>query len=171
MWRNTYSGFLILAFIVSACSNEEPKREPKWTRVESTKLNKAIAEEEKVDIQLFIERQGTPFITTGSGLNYSFIYDSIGEPIKSGRLAFVEFEMKTLEGETLYASQEGELQEFRVDRSNIETGVQEAIKYMSLGDHCRIIVPSHLGHGLTGDHDKIPPFTPLVIDLKLKEIR
>ena len=33
-----------------------------------------------------------------------------------------------------------------------------------------MIIPSHLAHGLTGDMDKIPPLTPIVIDLYVIEI-
>jgi len=38
---------------------------------------------------------------------------------------------------------------------------------MRVGDKAKFIVPSHLGHGLSGDFEKIPPLTTLVIDLEL----
>ncbi len=38
---------------------------------------------------------------------------------------------------------------------------------MTIGDRAKLIVPSHIGHGLVGDMDKIPPLNTLVIDIYL----
>ena len=40
-----------------------------------------------------------------------------------------------------------------------------------VGDKAKLIVPSHLGHGLLGDFDKVPPMRSLVIDIKLIGIK
>jgi len=42
---------------------------------------------------------------------------------------------------------------------------------LSLGDHAKLIIPSHLAHGLIGDLDKIPPLTTLVMDIHLIGVR
>jgi len=52
----------------------------------------------------------------------------------------------------------------------VETGVQEGLKKMREGDKVKMIIPSHLAHGLTGDMNKIKPLTPIVVDLHLIEI-
>jgi FKBP-type peptidyl-prolyl cis-trans isomerase len=59
------------------------------------------------------------------------------------------------------------IDEFIVDKSNVETGVQEAIKLMKVGDRAKLIIPAHLAHGITGDMNKIPPISTLIVDLKL----
>ena len=41
---------------------------------------------------------------------------------------------------------------------------------MREGDKAKLIVPSHLAHGLVGDFDKIPPLTPIVVDIQLYKI-
>ena len=42
---------------------------------------------------------------------------------------------------------------------------------MSIGDQAKLILPSHLAHGLLGDLDKIPPQSILLIDIQLNTIK
>jgi FKBP-type peptidyl-prolyl cis-trans isomerase len=42
---------------------------------------------------------------------------------------------------------------------------------MKKGVHAKLILPSHLAHGLLGDRDKIPPQSILYIDLELVELK
>lgn len=168
-------GLLFVVFIgLSACGGQETGNKPKvnWNQAQSTELNKQLAAQEQIDIQLYVDRQQhLTFIESGSGLRFAFIKDSLGPEAKSGQTAYVEFKIHLLDGSPAYETKEDELNGFKVDRSEVESGVQEAIKKMSVGDHCEIIVPSHLGHGLVGDLNKIPPLTPLVVDLKLIKLK
>lgn len=164
--------FLLLLLVLIGCKNEVVKEEPKWTQEDSTTLNRELAAQEAIDIQLFVERQrNLDFDTTGSGLQIALVNDSVGANAVPGQKAYVHFRMTMLDGTVCYENTATDLNGFKVDRSEVESGIQEAIKYMSVGDSARVIVPSHLGHGLTGDMRKIPPLTPLVIDLKLYHLR
>ena len=143
-----------------------------WTKEQSTALSKELAEQEELDIQMFADRQANlKFESTGSGLRIAFVKDSAGPLAETGQRALVSFKMKLLDGTLCYSSEEHRLNDFVVDRSEIESGIQEAIKKMSVGDSCKLITPSHLAHGLAGDMNKIPPLTPLVIDLKMIRLR
>lgn len=171
MFKITCSVFILFALL--AC-NEEPAEvaPPKWTKDQSTALHKELAAQEEIDIQLFVERQrGLSFQETGSGLRYAIVVDSIGELAHPGQRAIVDFKISLLDGTLCYESEKDYLHEFRIDKSEIESGIQETIKHMSLGDSAKAVFPSHLGHGLTGDMNKIPPLTPLVIDLSLKDLK
>jgi FKBP-type peptidyl-prolyl cis-trans isomerase len=53
---------------------------------------------------------------------------------------------------------------------NVENGLHEAIQYLRVGDKAKIILPSYLAHGLTGDSDKIPPMASVLYDIELVEI-
>ena len=81
------------------------------------------------------------------------------------------FEVSLLDDSICYATKENELASFMVDKSDIETGVQEGIKYLSVGDKAKFIIPSHLGHGLVGDLKKIPPLQVLIVDIEVVEIK
>jgi FKBP-type peptidyl-prolyl cis-trans isomerase len=54
---------------------------------------------------------------------------------------------------------------------NVESGIHEVLLYMSEGDRARVILPSHMAFGYTGDSNKIPQNASLLYDLKILEIR
>lgn len=164
-----YISIILLGF---SCSTEEaPEQKPDfdWKKEQSSKLNKTIAQKEEVDIRLFLEmRPSWTMSQTGSGLRY-WIYESAeeGDSIKSGDIAEIEYSVKLLDGTLCYETEADMYEEVRVDQSDIETGLQEALKLLKVGDKVKLIIPSHLGHGLLGDLDKIPTLRTLVIDLTL----
>ena len=167
---------LILVFgaiFFQACENEtasEPQR-VEWTQDQSTALNERFTEEEEIAIKVFLkQRPKWEMKTTGSGLRYWVYEDESGQTVKSGDQVDVRFEIKKLDGELCYASEDGEVSNFKVDRSDIESGIMEGIKYMSEGDKAKLIIPSHIGHGLLGDFENIPPLQVLVVDLELVKI-
>ncbi len=164
---------MLFSFLFISCSDNEvvEEVEVEWSKDKSTELNKELATREKIDIQLYLERHPSWEMTeTGSGLYFYKYEKGEGEEAKSRRLVQVQFEIKLLDGTLCYATDEDEVEEFKIDQSHVETGVQEAIKLMQEGDRAKLIIPSHLAHGLTGDYNKIPPLTALVIDLQLYKI-
>lgn len=166
---------IVALLIVSACSSEQeqPERpEINWTKQNSTDLGKNLAIQEEIDIKLFLEMHKDWKMTkTGSGLRIYVYENGEGETAQSSDVAEIEFEIYLLDGTVCYKTEDDEYEEMVVDRSEIESGVQEALKLMRPGDRAKIIVPSHIAHGLIGDMDKIPPLTPLVVDLHLLGIK
>jgi len=161
---------IILLLIFVACG-EEKKEIPKidWNQEKSTKFNKELAIEEEINIKLFLEQHSTWEMTkTGSGLQYYIYKNGLGErTAKVGDIAQVEMKISLLDGKECYATKSDEYEEFVIDKSDIETGIQEGIKKLKVGDQAKLIIPSHLAHGLIGDMDKIPPLSTLVVDIKL----
>jgi FKBP-type peptidyl-prolyl cis-trans isomerase FkpA len=159
----------LLAFILLACSaNEEKTPEINWTKEKSTKLNENLALEEDLRIQMYLDAKPKWEMTkTGSGLQYWIYKNGIGDQARSGLLAQVRYSIEGLEGSVFHETPAGEIESFLIDKSQIETGMQEGIKYMRIGDKAKMIVPAHLAHGLVGDFEKIPPLTTLVIDVEL----
>jgi len=161
---------LLLLVIFSACGEEKKELpEIEWNQEKSTKLNKELAIEEDINIKLFLEQHSSWKMTkTGSGLQY-YIY-KLGSGDKTatvGDIAQVEMKITLLDGSECYSTKSDEYEEFVIDKSDIETGIQEGIKKLKLGDCAKLIIPSHLAHGLIGDMDKIPPLSTLVVDIKL----
>jgi FKBP-type peptidyl-prolyl cis-trans isomerase len=169
-----YTLVSLLLLVLFSCKEDRPTEKPEinWTKDNSTNLNKELAEQEKIDIQLYLDRKSTwKMKETGSGLRYWIYKEGAGPQAVSGSFAQVSFEISLLDGTSCYKTEEDEIEEFKVDKSQVETGVQEAIKLMREGDHAKLIIPSHLAHGLTGDMNKIPPLTPLVVDIELYKVR
>jgi FKBP-type peptidyl-prolyl cis-trans isomerase FkpA len=56
---------------------------------------------------------------------------------------------------------------FVIGRDQVESGLHEVLLLMHLGDRAKVILPSHLAFGLTGDSGKIPSHATLIYDLHL----
>jgi FKBP-type peptidyl-prolyl cis-trans isomerase len=164
---------LYLLIILFSCKEEEVvKVDPKWSNNNSIQLQQELAEEESINIRLFLAgHKSWKMEQTGTGLQY-YIYEGKKGKVKAktGDKVEVAFEIKDLDGELYYKTTEMETRIFTFEKSDVETGIQELIKLMSVGSKTHAIVPSHLAHGLLGDNAKIPPLTCLWIDLEFISI-
>lgn len=165
--------YLLVFTSFFSCKEETEKPlDVKWSSQKSSDFSKDLAIEEDIDIKIFLQRKRDWEITeTGSGLRYFIYHKGKGAQAESGMTAEVKFEITKLDGTVCYKTEGVETESFKIDKSEIETGVQEGIKLMHIGDKIKLIIPSHLGHGLVGDFDKIPPLTTLVVDLELVSLR
>lgn len=164
---------VFIVFTLLSCDNEEVVDTPEieWSKTESTDLNKEFTVREKIDIKFYLERHPSWEMTeSGSGLYFHKYENGEGAEAKVSRVAQVQFEISLLDGTVVYSTEDDEVEEFKIGHSHVESGVQEAIEMMREGDRAKIIVPSHLAHGLTGDYDKIPALTAIVVDLYLHKI-
>lgn len=162
----------VCLLIVSACSEDKPEVKPiHWDSKKSTDLHKSLAAEEEVDINLFLAQHGDwKMIKTGSGLRYYIYENGDGRQAKVGDIAEIEYKITLLDGTLCYETASDEVEEFVIDKSEIETGIQEGVKLLREGDKVKFIIPSHLAHGLVGDFKKIPPLSPIVVDFQLRKL-
>ena len=165
---------LVLVLIGSAgCKSKEPEEvKINWTSEKSSSLNKELAVEEDLNIKMYIaQRPSWKVVETGTGLRFYKYVEGNGPVAKPGMIARVKFKISLLDGTLCYETTGTETERFKIDKSDIESGIQEGIKLMREGDKAKLIIPSHLGHGLAGDFDKIPPLSAIVVDLELVALR
>ncbi len=163
---------LFVLFLVSCDTNLEPTKPVKWTKENSAKLGETLLFEQEIDIKLYLKRRPDWNIQeTGTGLRYWIYEEGQGETPLEGQTVSIDLEVRLLDDSLCYKSEANDPYEFVVDKSDIESGIQEGIKYLNKGAKAKLIFPSHLGHGLVGDLDKIPPLQALVVDIHLKDIR
>ncbi len=162
---------ILLLLLLSCTTKVETAKEIDWSKEKSMELNKTIAEEEKIAIKLFLAQHSDWKLTqTGTGLQYYIYEKGEGPQIKVGSVLDIKYKVTQLDGTVCYETGKDEVLEVVVDHSQVETGVQEGLKKMRVGDKAKMIIPSHLAHGLTGDLNKIPPLTPLIIDIQVVEM-
>jgi len=165
---------LFLNFTFLSCTEEETiKVLPKldWNTEESINMQSTFLAEENDEINSFLTHHTDwKMVESGSGLRY-FIYEK-SESNDSAKVydeVSIYFDVKLLDGTICY-SQKEELLKFMIEKTDIESGLHEALKYMCIDDKALFILPSHLAHGLIGDQDKIPPLQPLIYDIHLIKI-
>ena len=129
--------------------------------------NKHAVKAENEQIDRFVERYHWTMEKTGSGLRYNIYENGTGEKAQTGKIATLKFEVRLISGDLIYSSEEDGLKEFLIGRGGVESGLEEGILLLRVGDRAKFIIPSHLGFGLLGDQDKVPPKSTLIYDIEL----
>lgn len=168
---------LLLAGIILASCNAGKKDNPsqKLTQKQlNEKLllaNSAAVDEENNQIENLIISSGWKMIKTGTGLRYQILEKGNGSRAEFGKKAIIEFETQLITGEVIYSSYKVGLKEFNIGSGGVESGLEEGILLLNVGDKARFVIPSYLAHGLSGDQNKIPPKATLIYTLKLIELK
>lgn len=172
--RNTL--FFLAGLFLLACGpseNKEQKTE-KYNRealkAQFEKANRQVVQKENDDMDAYAASHQMNFVRTSSGVRY-YVYKASarGDSIRDSSQVTIDFTISLLDGTECYSSEKTGSKTFRVGYENIESGIQRGLHYLKKGDHAYLLVPSHLGHGLLGDMDKIPPQTPIVCDVRIHE--
>ncbi len=166
---------IFILLVIWACEEDKPKqkKDPKWSKEQSIEMQSTFTQEEDEEIESFLKRHPDWKMTkTGTGLRY-FIYHKSenNDTARVGDIVIVDFDISLLDGTQCYSSNDRGSENFMVERTDIESGLHEAMKLMCTGDKAKFILPSHLAHGLIGDLEKIPPLTTVIYDIYLKEIK
>ncbi len=144
------------------------RRQP--TQEDMIQENRSAIKRENHDIDLYVRRHGLDMRTTGTGVRYQLFRDREGATVAPGQWAQVHYRAELLNGDTAYASDPGEPQAFLVEMDNVESGLHEAIQYLSPGDSAVIIIPSYRAHGLIGDQQEIPMRSSVVYHVGLVQV-
>jgi FKBP-type peptidyl-prolyl cis-trans isomerase len=162
----------LLSLLLLACESE-PK--PKKNRVPKAKelveMNKAMIKAERIQIDKFIERKGWKMEETGSGLRFWQYWDGFGDSIKVGQEVEMNLIVTLLNGDTCYSYKSYGSEKFVVERQSMETGLHEAVQLMQRGAKAKVILPSHLAHGVTGDMNKIPQRSTVIYDVEILDAK
>jgi FKBP-type peptidyl-prolyl cis-trans isomerase FkpA len=129
--------------------------------------NKVVVKTEDQEIEDLIQRYGWKVVKSSTGLRYMIYKHGSGEKAVKGKKATMKYEVRLINGDLCYSSSDRGPREFIVGHGGIETGIEEGILLMRVGDRAKFIVPSHLAFGLLGDQDKIPPKSTLIYDIEL----
>jgi FKBP-type peptidyl-prolyl cis-trans isomerase len=168
-----YIPFLFLPF--SSCTdNTQSARDSEKKPVTQDSLinfNKKAVKSEDEEIADFIDRYQWDMKKTATGLRYMIYRKGNGPPAKTGKYATLKYTVRLLSGDLAYSSDNSGPREFEIGHGGVESGLEEGILLLRVGDHAKFIVPSHLAFGLLGDQDKIPQRATLVYDIELLKLK
>ena len=167
--------FIIVSLLLFACCNNKKagRKIPHQAELNEPLIaaNKIYAKKEADEIEQYIRLRNWNMLSTGTGLRYMIYKKGEGAQAQSHKYANVKYKISLLNGSLCYSSDQTGPKEFLIDEDNVESGLHEGIKYLSVGDKAMFIIPSHLAHGLIGDANKIPPKATLVFDVELLAVR
>jgi FKBP-type peptidyl-prolyl cis-trans isomerase len=150
-----------------------PKKQ-NWDNAHSVDFNQELSVRENLKINTFLSHYNYLHMQqTPSGLRY-MIYKkgpNANALARDGQEALVTLKVSLLDGTVCYQTKAQEIERIKIAHSEKESGIHEALQLLRVGDRAKLILPSHLGHGLLGDRMKIPPQSILYIDIQLIELQ
>lgn len=165
----------VLFFLVISCNdNTQPSRDSDNNKITTDSLinfNKKVVRTEEEEIGDFINRYQWNMKKTATGLRYMIYHKGNGPIARKGKYAIIKYSVRLLNGDLAYSSEQTVPREFEIGHGGVESGLEEGILLLRVGDHVKFIVPSHLAFGLLGDQDKIPQRATLVYDIELIKLK
>ncbi len=124
-------------------------------------MNKEKSKEESTLIQKFIAEKKWAMTHNGGGLYYEIIEKGRGIAIENGMSVAIAFKVYLLDGTLCYETMAADPVRFKVGKDHVESGLHLLMPLLHKGDRVRVVLPSVLAFGFTGDKKKIPGDTPL----------
>lgn len=154
--------------ILISCTNNDKKSgmelSDKQTQEYLIKVNQKRVRSEFEQIENYIKKRNWMMSSTETGLRYLVYEKGNGPEVTSNSSVVLNYVLSLLDGTTCYSSKEDTI---AVGSGQVSRGLEEALLLMRKGDKAIVIAPSHLGYGLSGDGDKIPPGSILIYDIEL----
>ncbi len=125
--------------------------------------NKKILRWEDEEMALFIKRYRWDMRRTGTGMYVQILNPGKGEAFQEGDEVTLEYKTFLLNGELVYSSDSSGAKRFRVARSEEIAALHEAALLLRPGAKARLVIPSYLAYGVSGDGDRINGRAPIAM--------
>jgi FKBP-type peptidyl-prolyl cis-trans isomerase len=163
---------IVIILVVASCNNDQKIQHQRQLSQDSINYrmmnaNKLLTQSETEKIIDYANRYQWQMKETGTGLRYLIYKQGNGKKPKIGSVVKINYKTGLLNGVTIYNSEESGPKIFEIGKADVETGLQEGILLLKVGDKAKFIIPSHLGFGLLGDQKKIPQKATLIYDVEL----
>lgn len=165
--------FMMSTSCITESSHQHNSKENTNNKSEKEVLitaNKYLVVTEKKEISNYIRRHKLDVTETGSGLKYQITKHGDGEKAEKGKIAILNYKLKLITGDVVYSSDTDGQKVFTIGHGGVESGLEEAILHMRVGDEAIIIIPSHLAFGLLGDTKKIPQRSTVIYEIEFTNI-
>ena len=170
----SFNPSILFLCLLLSCNNPAPTGviQNSLTKTEETHPfvlgSKKIVELENEEIDLVIKHYQWKMEQTNTGLRYEITKRGVGKNIEKGETVTLEYSIMLLNGEKIYNSKDDGLKQFVVEKSEEIAALHEAMKMMNKGAEARLIIPSHLAYGASGDGNRIAPYQTLIMKVKIR---
>lgn len=172
----SYNFLCVLLLLFISCKNDTQPNE-KELKIKQLQLeNKLVEYNAKwIDIENdrianYLKKKNWTMLETGTGLRWQILKNGDGKSAQIGTNVVIKYKVFLIDDTEIYSSDNLGYKSFVVGRSNVESGLEEGILFLKVGDIARFILPSHLAFGLIGDKNKIPEKASLIYELELIKV-
>ena len=135
---------------------------------EKEKIAKAKESEDEI-IANYVKQNHVTVEPTLSGMYFILKKVGHGKKAEAGKMVKVHYTGMFLDGTKFDSSYDrGKPISFQLGMGHVISGWDEGIAMMREGDEATFIIPSYLGYGK--GRGQIPPYTPLLFDVKLIDV-
>ncbi len=153
-------------------SLEEVKKDRARYKKEKEAEKERLKKEEPSKIANYIKKHNINVKPTESGLYYKDIVEGKGDYPVDGNTVTIEYIHYDLDGNVLQSSYEDETPfTYTVGTGAVIKGWEEAVKLMRKGGKAWMLLPSSIGYGDYQRTKEIKPYSPLVFELELTEVK
>lgn len=145
-------------------SNQQPAEDKEAPYIEGYKK---ILRWEDEEMSLFIKRYGWDMQRTGTGMYYQILKPGNGELFQEGDDITLEYKTFLLNGELAYDSEHDGVKRFKVGRSEEIDALHEAAALLRPGARARLVIPSYMAYGVSGDGNKINGRVPIAMMIEI----
>lgn len=169
MHKHLYIIVFFLLFV--SCHNDPPvifgpAKQGNDLKENLINANRTIAQAEETSIDNYVARRGWNMDRLPEGARIWEYEKGSANAIGFEDSVCVYYSVEAINGRTIY----NELSEcFVAGRRQQMIGLDQAVLHLHYGSRARVILPSALAYGISGDGDRIPQSTILVLDLEIKE--
>ncbi|MDR6300295.1 gliding motility-associated peptidyl-prolyl isomerase GldI [Mesonia maritima] len=176
--KTKISILLLLVISMVACKTPEARKPVSHNSGsfinESIQRNKKLIKQEEDKILNIIHQDSTNnYLSSTNGFWYYYNTkvqtDSLLKP-QFGDLVTFNYDIATLNGNSIYSKDEIGLREYVMDKENLFTGLRQALKLLKEGETATFLFPSHKAFGYYGDNDRIGRNTPIRSTITLNSI-
>lgn len=181
MWKfyTLIISVLLALCTLQSCNSKKSKKqlsleEIKRIEQQLVTVNKGVVIALQDTIRQYVQKQSWDDMhTSESGLWYKIFphaQDSPTDSIRKGDFVEFSYNIALLNGKECYSSATQKKNKIiKVGEGGIESGVEEIMLRLCIGDSARLLIPPHLAHGLIGDQECIPRLAVLLYTLKVEK--
>ncbi|NJM16315.1 MAG: peptidylprolyl isomerase [Bacteroidales bacterium] len=133
--------------------------------------NKQLVLKDEKIIEEHVRANGLNLQKSQTGLWYQIIKKGTGKKVEEGDKVSIAYTLALLDGTVCHTDRESGPKTFKAGQGGVERGLEEGLLLLHKGDSACFILPPHLGHGLTGDGNKIPARSILIYNVKLLDVK
>jgi FKBP-type peptidyl-prolyl cis-trans isomerase FkpA len=169
--------FVILLTIFTACQPHKSetvqvKAAERTLDASLQNANKIIVQHQAKEIDDYVKKNNWHTTTTGTGLRYDIYTKSVkGRMPNKDNTVAVAYTLSLLDGTVCYTFTKSKAVIINIGHAEQTKGLEEALCLMKEGEKAHLIVPEHIGYGLSGDTKQVPPKSTLVYDVELLDVK
>lgn len=158
--------------LISIMPKAEFQKLVQQQRQEEEAMLAMLQNQEDSLMKVYLSKNKITVKPTASGLYFINKKAGSGIQAEKGKLVKVHYTGYLLDGSKFDSSiDRGEPLEFKLGEGQVIKGWDEGIAMMKVGGKAKLIVPSKLGYGDRGAGQTILPYSPLVFDVELIDVK